>query len=108
MGPEGFPNQGKEEMKKLRLNDQMYELRITRGGGEVWDLMPYPQAVAYVEEDRPGNASRFGVLYHLAEPTCSVCGDEAESGRYRVHVEWLGGSLEEAFGEGARVLGFED
>ena len=95
-------------MRKLLLNPELYEPRITRGGGDVRYLMPWPEAISYVQEDLPGNASRFGILYHLAEPSCSTCGDEEESGRYRIHIDWLGDSLEEAFGEGAKILGVED
>ena len=94
------------EYQRLLMNPEMYEPRITRGGGEVRDLMPWPEAIAYVQEDLPGNVGRFGVLYHLQD-TCRQCGEDG-SDRYRIHIDWLGNSLEEAFGEGVKILGLED
>ena len=60
----------------IRLADCYYEPRRTVGGGEVRDVVPYEGATDYVTD-----GERYGVLY--------------EDG----HVDWLGTSIESAFGE---------
>ncbi|MAH46656.1 hypothetical protein CMI37_12565 [Candidatus Pacearchaeota archaeon] len=90
-------------MRAIRLNDENYGPRTTLGGGEVRDVMPWPDAVAYVMEgDTLEEPGRFGILYHLPED-CPRCGDDSPD-RWKAHVDWLGSSLEKAFGDGVTVV----
>ena len=94
-------------MRAIRLNAENYEPRITLGGGEVRDVMPWPDAVAYViEGDSLESPGRYGVLYYLSED-CPTCGDDHQPDRWKVHVDWLGTSPSVAFGDGVSILNIE-
>ena len=95
-------------MKTIRLNAESYEPRTTLGGGEVRDVMPWPDAVAYViEGDTLESPGRYGILYHLSEH-CPRCGDDNPPDRWKVHIDWMGTSLSGAFGDGVSILDTED
>lgn len=80
---EEVPGEGwriRREVRPIRLPDSFYLPRRTIGGGEVRDVMPYVDAVAYVTD-----GFRYGVHY--------------EDGT----IDWLGDDPVSAFGEGAEV-----
>jgi hypothetical protein len=64
-------------IKTLALGPMAYEVRTTLGGGQVRDVIPYDGAVDYVTD-----GERYGIRY-----------DDGS-------VDWLGTSIETAFGEG--------
>lgn len=71
-------------IRTIQLPPSFYLPRRTIGGGEVRDVMPYVDAVAYVTD-----GFRYGLHY--------------EDGT----VDWLGSDLVAAFGEGAEIVGDE-
>lgn len=67
-------------IRTIRLSDNAYEPRATIGGGTIRDRMPYEGATDYVTD-----GARYGIRY--------------EDG----HIEWMGDSLERAFGGGVAL-----
>lgn len=68
-------------IRTIQLPPKFYEPRTTNGGGEVRDVMPYEGATDYVTD-----GERYGFRF--------------EDGT----VEWMGNSLENAFGVGAEEV----
>ena len=67
-------------IQTITLTPENYGPRTTLGGGTVRDLMPWSGALDYVTDGQ-----RFGVRYNDG------------------FVDWLGGSLSGAFGDGAAL-----
>ena len=67
-------------IQTITLTPENYGPRTTLGGGTVRDLMPWSGALDYVTDGQ-----RFGVRYNDG------------------FVDWLGGSLSGAFGDGAEL-----
>ena len=70
-------------IQRIRLSDNCYEPRTTSGGGEVRDLILVDEGnpVAYVTD-----GFHFGIEY-----------DDG-------HIDWLGATLNRAFGDDAEIV----